>query len=50
MRTHSNLQPVYCYLKHLFCDELGNIEEGMLESFYLHLSTTSSKQVNQALT
>lgn len=50
MRTHSKLQPVYCSLKHLFGDELGNIEEGMLGNFYLHLSTTSSKLVNQALT
>lgn len=30
VRPHPEPLPVYCYLKHLFCDELGNTEGRML--------------------
>lgn len=54
IRAHPQPLPVYCYLKHLFvcvCVMSLGIQKGEgWGNFCLHLPSTSSKQMNQAVT
>lgn len=52
VRAHPQPLPVYCYLKHLFLCvmSLGILKGEGWGNFCLHLPSTSSKQLNQALT